>query len=33
VYPLLALYALCAFGYQTIRESLDRRVYLAPGVG
>lgn len=33
VYPLLALYALCAFGggYQTIRESLDRRVYLAPG--
>jgi pimeloyl-ACP methyl ester carboxylesterase len=34
VYPLLALYALCAFGggYQTIRESRDRRVYLAPGV-
>jgi pimeloyl-ACP methyl ester carboxylesterase len=33
VYPLLALYALCAFGggYQTIRESVDRRVYLAPG--
>jgi pimeloyl-ACP methyl ester carboxylesterase len=33
VYPLLALYALCAFGggYQTIRESLDRRVYPAPG--
>jgi alpha/beta hydrolase fold len=33
VYPLLALYALCAFGggYQTIRESIDRRVYLAPG--
>jgi pimeloyl-ACP methyl ester carboxylesterase len=32
VYPLLAMYALCAFGggYQTIRESLDRRVYLAP---
>ena len=34
VYPLLALCALCAFGggYQTIRESLDRRVYLAPGL-
>lgn len=33
VYPLLALYALCAFGggYQTIRESLDRRAHLAPG--
>ena len=32
VYPLLALYALCAFGggYQTIRESLDRCAYLAP---
>jgi pimeloyl-ACP methyl ester carboxylesterase len=34
VYPLFALYGLCAFGggYQTIRESLDRRVHLAPGV-
>jgi len=34
VYPLLALYALCALGggYQTIRESLDRRVHPAPGL-
>jgi pimeloyl-ACP methyl ester carboxylesterase len=34
VYPLFALYALCALGsgYQTIRELLDRRVYRAPGV-
>ena len=33
VYPLFALYALCAFGggYQTVRESLDRRMHLAPG--
>jgi pimeloyl-ACP methyl ester carboxylesterase len=33
VYPLLAVYALSAFGggYQTIRESLDRRMYAAPG--
>ncbi len=33
VYPLLGVYALCAFGggYQAIRESLDRRVYAAPG--
>jgi len=33
VYPLLGLYALAAVGggYQTIRESLDRRLYLAPG--
>ena len=34
VYPLLALYALCAFGggYQTVRESLDRRAHPAPGL-
>jgi len=33
VYPLLGVYALCAFGggYQTIRESIDRRMYVAPG--
>ena len=33
VYPLLTVYALCAVGgcYQTIRESLDRRTYPAPG--
>jgi pimeloyl-ACP methyl ester carboxylesterase len=33
VYPLLGLYALGAVGggYQTIRESMDRRVYPAPG--
>jgi pimeloyl-ACP methyl ester carboxylesterase len=33
VYPLLTVYALCALGggYQTIRESLDRRIYVAPG--
>ncbi|HEY7440997.1 MAG TPA: alpha/beta hydrolase, partial [Vicinamibacterales bacterium] len=33
VYPLLGIYALCAFGggYQTIREWLDRRMYAAPG--
>jgi len=33
VYPLLGVYALGAVGggYQTIRESLDRRVYVAPG--
>lgn len=33
VYPLLALYAVGAIGggYQTIRESLDRRVYTVPG--
>jgi len=33
VYPLLGVYALCAFGggYQTIQESLDRRMYGAPG--
>lgn len=33
VYPLLAVYALCALGggYQTIRESLDRGSYVAPG--
>ena len=33
VYPLLGVYAMCAFGggYQTIRESLDRRNYPAPG--
>jgi pimeloyl-ACP methyl ester carboxylesterase len=33
VYPLLGVYALTAIGggYQTIRESLDRRTYAAPG--
>jgi pimeloyl-ACP methyl ester carboxylesterase len=33
VYPLLGVYALCALGggYETIRESLDRRMYAAPG--
>ena len=33
VYPLLSVYALCALGggYQTVRESLDRRIYAAPG--
>ena len=33
VYPLLAVYALCAFAgsYQTIRESVDHHVDLAPG--
>jgi pimeloyl-ACP methyl ester carboxylesterase len=33
VYPLLGVYALCAVGggYQTIGESLDRRMYPAPG--
>ena len=33
VYPLLSVYALCAVGggFQTIREALDRRTYLAPG--
>jgi pimeloyl-ACP methyl ester carboxylesterase len=33
VYPLLSAYALCAVGggYQTIREALDRRTYVAPG--
>ena len=33
VYPLLGVYALGAVGggYQTIRESLDRRLYVAPG--
>jgi pimeloyl-ACP methyl ester carboxylesterase len=33
VYPLLTVYALCAVGggYQTIREALDRRAYVAPG--
>jgi pimeloyl-ACP methyl ester carboxylesterase len=33
VYPLLIVYALSAFGggYQTIRESLDRRMVAAPG--
>jgi pimeloyl-ACP methyl ester carboxylesterase len=33
VYPLLSVYALCAVGggYQTIREALDRRAYVAPG--
>jgi pimeloyl-ACP methyl ester carboxylesterase len=33
VYPLLGIYALSALGagYQTIRESLDRRMYPAPG--
>jgi pimeloyl-ACP methyl ester carboxylesterase len=34
VYPLLALYAICAFGggYQTLQESLDRREHPAPGL-
>jgi pimeloyl-ACP methyl ester carboxylesterase len=33
VYPMLAVYALIAVGgsYQTIRESLDRRMHVAPG--
>jgi pimeloyl-ACP methyl ester carboxylesterase len=33
VYPLLAAYALCAVGggYQTVRASIDRRLYKAPG--
>ncbi|MEO8681848.1 MAG: alpha/beta hydrolase [Vicinamibacterales bacterium] len=33
VYPLLGIYALSAIGasYQTIRESIDRRVSVAPG--
>jgi pimeloyl-ACP methyl ester carboxylesterase len=33
VYPLLGVYALGAVGgsYQTIRESVDRRLYVAPG--
>jgi pimeloyl-ACP methyl ester carboxylesterase len=33
VYPLLGVYALCACGgaYQSIRESLDRRTFAAPG--
>jgi pimeloyl-ACP methyl ester carboxylesterase len=33
VYPVLTVYALCAVGggYQTIRESLDRRTHPAPG--
>jgi pimeloyl-ACP methyl ester carboxylesterase len=33
VYPLLGVYALSALGggYQTLRESLDRRMYVAPG--
>jgi pimeloyl-ACP methyl ester carboxylesterase len=33
VYPLLAVYALCALGaaYETMRLSLDRRTYGAPG--
>jgi pimeloyl-ACP methyl ester carboxylesterase len=33
VYPLLAAYALCAVGggYQTVRASIDRRLYRAPG--
>lgn len=33
VYPLLAVYALSAVGggYQTVRESIERRVYRAPG--
>ena len=33
VYPLLAVYALIAIAgtYQTVRESLDRRMHLAPG--
>lgn len=33
VYPLLSVYALCAFGggYETVRGSLDRRTLVAPG--
>jgi pimeloyl-ACP methyl ester carboxylesterase len=33
VYPLLSVYALSAVGggYQTIRDALDRRTYMAPG--
>ena len=33
VYPLLAAYTLCAVGggYQTVRASIDRRLYKAPG--
>jgi pimeloyl-ACP methyl ester carboxylesterase len=33
VYPLLGVYALCALGgiAETIREVLDRRIYVAPG--
>ena len=33
VCPLLTVYALCALGggYQTIRESLDRRIHVGPG--
>jgi pimeloyl-ACP methyl ester carboxylesterase len=33
VYPLLAAYALCAVGggYQTVRASIDRHLYKAPG--
>lgn len=33
VSPLLGVYALCAVGagYETVRESLDRRVHVAPG--
>jgi pimeloyl-ACP methyl ester carboxylesterase len=33
VYPLLAAYTLCAIGggYQTVRASIDRRLYKAPG--
>ena len=33
VYPLFGIYALSALGggYQTLRESLDRHMYLAPG--
>jgi pimeloyl-ACP methyl ester carboxylesterase len=33
IYPMLAVYALCAIGggYQTIREALDRRASVAPG--
>lgn len=33
VYPLIGIFALCAIGggYQTLRESLDRRRYPAPG--
>ena len=33
VYPLLGVYALCALGggYQTIRDSIDRRIDVTPG--
>ena len=33
VYPLLGVYALCAFGgaYQTIQASIDRRTHVVPG--